>query len=242
MRNVLIVEDDVDIMELISIHLLDLGCRLWKESNGIKGFELALGNSFDLIILDLTLPDMDGLEICRKVRAKDISTPILMITARSEEIDKVLGLEMGADDYLTKPFSIREFIARAKAIFRRSEMQVDSNLKKSFSGSILIENLHIDINMRKVTLNGIRIDLTPKEHDLLLLMATHPGRSYTREELLNTVWGYEFSGYEHTVNSHINRLRSKIEADFTKPRYILTTWGIGYRFNDEITIKNKPSE
>ena len=179
------------------------------------------------------LPKMDGLEVCRKIRANELQTPILMLTAKSEEIDKVLGLETGADDYLTKPFSIREFIARVKAIFRRTEMSSTPPLKEI--GKVMsFEGLIIEKDKRKVTLDSKRIDLTPKEFELLALMANHPGRSYSREELLNLVWGYEFSGYEHTVNSHINRLRTKIEKDLEKPNYILTTWGIGYRFNDEI--------
>lgn len=233
MKKVLIVEDDEDLLELISIHLEDLDCQFVKTPNGMEGFQLASKNIFNLIVLDIMLPQMDGLEICRKLRAADNHTPILMLTAKSEEIDKVLGLETGADDYLTKPFSIREFIARVKAILRRSS--VNFELHNDSSGSLIIFNeLIIDVHKHKVMLRGSRIELTPKEYDLLLLLASNPGKSYSREELLNTVWGYEFSGYEHTVNSHINRLRSKIEPDFSKPSYILTTWGIGYRFNDDI--------
>jgi len=236
MRQVLIIEDDKDIAELISIHLQDLVCEIKHCVNGESGFTIAVEKSFDLIILDIMLPGMDGLEVCRKLRALEIVTPILMLTAKSEEIDKVLGLEIGADDYLTKPFSIREFVARVKAIFRRQtiyEKTIDNP-----AGNILkIENLIIEQDKRKVILNGNRVELTPKEYDLLVLFAMHPGRNYSREDLLNLIWGYEFSGYEHTVNSHINRLRSKIESDFSKPRFILTTWGVGYRFNDELTME-----
>ena len=159
-----------------------------------------------------------------------------MLTAKSEEIDKVLGLETGADDYLTKPFSVREFVARVKAIFRRETI----HQKKSdypILNILKIENLVIEQDKRKVILSGNRVELTPKEYDLLVLFAQHPGKSYSREDLLNLIWGYEFSGYEHTVNSHINRLRSKIESDFSKPRFILTTWGVGYRFNDELAME-----
>ena len=236
MRQVLIIEDDKDIAELISIHLQDLACEIKHCVNGESGFTIAAEKSFDLIILDIMLPGMDGLEVCRKLRALEIITPILMLTAKSEEIDKVLGLEIGADDYLTKPFSIREFVARVKAIFRRQtiyEKAIDHP-----AGNILkIENLAIEQDKRKVILNGNRVELTPKEYDLLVLFAMHPGKNYSREDLLNLIWGYEFSGYEHTVNSHINRLRSKIESDFSKPRFILTTWGVGYRFNDELTME-----
>jgi DNA-binding response OmpR family regulator len=236
MPRVLVIEDDKDITELISIHLLDLVCEIKHCANGESGLSMAIEESFDLIILDIMLPGIDGLEVCKKLRAQEIIAPILMLTAKSEEIDKVLGLEIGADDYLTKPFSIREFVARVKAILRRQRIheklgdQVTSN-------TLRIENLVIEQNKRKVKLDGNRVELTPKEYDLLVLLATHPGRSYSREDLLNLIWGYEFSGYEHTVNSHINRLRSKIESDFSKPRYILTTWGVGYRFNDELTME-----
>jgi len=231
MRRVLVIEDDEDIAKLISIHLRDLGCEVNQARTGDMGHQLAIQYSFDLIVLDIMLPGMDGLEVCRKLRAAEIVCPILMLTAKSEEIDKVLGLETGADDYLTKPFGIREFIARVKAIFRRSSLNA---VPPDLQSMIKIEDLIIDQQKRKIMLKGSRVELTPKEYDLLQLLASHPGKSYSREDLLNLIWGYEFSGYEHTVNSHINRLRSKIEPDFSKPRYILTTWGVGYRFNDEI--------
>lgn len=232
MKSVLIIEDDEDIVGLLSIHLQDLQCHCEKALNGKEGFYKAKTEKFDLIVLDIMLPEMDGLEICNKLRALDINTPILMLTAKSEEIDKVLGLESGADDYLTKPFSIREFIARVKAILRRTKLQEEHREPQV----IQYEGIQIDSSKHKVIVNGIRVDLTPKEFSLLFLLATNPGRSFSREELLNSIWGYEFSGYEHTVNSHVNRLRSKIEPDFNKPTYILTTWGIGYRFNDELAI------
>lgn len=236
MPQVLIIEDDKDIRELVSIHLSDLVCQIKECSNGERGLAMATAEKFDLIVLDIMLPGMDGLEVCRKLRAQEITTPILMLTAKSEEIDKILGLEIGADDYLTKPFSIREFVARAKAILRRQSIQKKST-EDSTENILRIENLVIEQDKRKVVLMGNRIELTPKEYDLLLLLAQHPGKSYSREDLLNIVWGYEFSGYEHTVNSHINRLRSKIEPDFSKPLYILTTWGVGYRFNDELIVE-----
>ena len=155
----------------------------------------------------------------------------MMLTARSEEIDKIIGLETGADDYLTKPFSIRELIARIKAILRRSEISTTNN---QFDTAISIGDLTVDPVKRKVTMKETKLELTPKEFDLLYLFITNPGRTYSRDALLNAVWGYEFSGYEHTVNSHINRLRAKIESDLSNPNYILTTWGVGYRFTDEI--------
>lgn len=233
MKNVLIIEDDHDIVDLLTIHLHDLDCTVDVAYDGIKGEEIALKDKHDLIILDVMLPGKDGNAVAQKLRALEVFTPILMLTARTEEIDKVLGLESGADDYLTKPFGIREFIARVKAIFRRQE-QLNNSLNPKNSGIIYLGELEVDLDKRRVTVSNERIELTPKEFDLLVLLASNPGRSYSRDQLLNDVWGYEFSGYEHTVNSHINRLRSKIEKDLSDPKFILTSWGIGYRFNDEI--------
>ncbi|MEM9917834.1 MAG: response regulator transcription factor [Bacteroidota bacterium] len=233
MRNVLAVEDDPNILELLNIHLSDLDCTLEKAFDGPSGLEKALEHPYDLIILDIMLPGMDGMEICRRIRARDIHTPILMLTAKSEEIDKVLGLEMGADDYLTKPFGIREFIARVKAIFRRIEMMKVPEAEKP-EGLLRFGEMAIDLDKRKVTISGDRVELSPKEFELLSLLASNPGKSYDRAKILNLVWGYDFDGYEHTVNSHINRLRSKIEPDLHNPHYILTSWGVGYRFNEEI--------
>jgi len=232
MKKVLVIEDDKSIADLLEIHLKDLNCEVTTIQDGEEGLKSATSNPFDLIVLDLMLPKVNGLEICKEVRKKDIYTPILMLTSKSEEMDKVLGLEVGADDYLTKPFSIREFIARAKAILRR----VEAIQKEIGSDSdISVSELSIEASKRKVTLKGERIELTPKEFDLLHLLASHPGKTYTREQLLNILWGYQYNGYEHTVNSHINRLRSKIEPDISKPKYILTSWGVGYRFNEEIS-------
>lgn len=232
MKKVLIIEDDPDLVGLLTIHIKDLGCALETAMDGQTGLDKALSGNFDLIVLDLMLPKMDGLEICRRVRAKEVRTPILMLTARSEEIDKVLGLEMGADDYLTKPFSVREFIARVKAILRRVEIWQQP--KSIANGGALLQfgSLQVDLDKRKVTIDGKRVELSPKEFDLLSLLASNPGKSYDRARILDLVWGYEFEGYEHTVNSHINRLRSKIEPDLSNPTYILTTWGVGYRFRD----------
>ena len=240
-KSVLIVEDDKDISGLIEIHLQDMGCETMVIDHGGDALEVALKMRFDIILLDVMLPGKDGLEICRSLRAAGIKTPILMLTARSEEIDKVLGLEMGADDYLTKPFSVRELTARVKAILRRVEL-FSTPEKEPDSEILYFNELVIDKNKRKVMLDNERIDLTPKEFDLLSLMASNPGTSYSRERLLKLIWGYEFDGYEHTVNSHINRLRVKIEKDLSKPKYILTTWGIGYRFNDDLNEEENVNE
>jgi DNA-binding response OmpR family regulator len=233
-KQVLVVEDDADIIELLEIHLGDLSCEIDSERDGKSGLAQGLRKSYDLIILDLMLPGMDGMEICRHLRAKDVASPILMLTAKSEEIDKVLGLEMGADDYITKPFSVREFIARVKAIFRRMEFDNQKGQKGPSSQVLRYGDLEIDLEKHKVTIAGQRVDLSPKEFELLSLLAANPGRPYNRGKLLNLVWGYDFDGYEHTVNSHINRLRGKIEPDLQSPTYILTSWGVGYRFNEEL--------
>ena len=235
MKNVLVVEDDKSLSDLLEIHLKDLNCNIIKTYDGKDGLDLSVNNNYDLIVLDIMLPNVDGLQICKEVRKKEIYTPILMLTSKSEELDKVVGLEIGADDYLTKPFGVREFIARVKAIFRRTEAlqkEVDNQ------SDIVIGDIIIEVSKRRVKLREQRIELTPKEFDLLHLLASHPGKTYTREQLLNILWGYQYNGYEHTVNSHINRLRSKIENDLSNPNYILTSWGVGYRFNDIENFQN----
>lgn len=234
MRSALVVEDDPDIIELLRIHMTDLNCTLTAANDGPTGLQYALKNVYDLIILDVMLPGMDGTEICRRIRGKEINTPILMLTAKSEEFDKVIGLEMGADDYITKPFSVREFIARVKAIFRRADRLKKAVITENNTAVYRYGDLVIDLEKRKVTTRGKRISLSPKEFELLSLLATNPGKCYDRSKILNLVWGYDFDGYEHTVNSHINRLRTKIEPDVQSPIYILTNWGIGYRFNEDL--------
>jgi DNA-binding response OmpR family regulator len=231
MHRVLVVEDEADISRLVKLHLEDIGCQVTQAFDGIVGLAQAQSQSYDLIILDLKLPGMDGLEVCRKLRAQNRYTPILMLTSKSSELDRVLGLEMGADDYLTKPFSVMELTARAKAIFRRLEML---GRKDERGGGALIEvrGLQIDVERHTVRLGGKPVELTAKEFDLLAWFARHPGRVYSREQLLDNVWGYQHSGYDHTVNSHINRLRAKIEQDPQNPEYILTVWGVGYKFNE----------
>lgn len=231
-RKILVIEDDRDIARLVELHLHDLGYDVHVAHDGMSGLKQALSKPYDLIILDLMLPGIEGLEVCRNLRTKPNYTPILMLTAKSTELDRVLGLEVGADDYLTKPFSIRELLARVKALFRRMEA-LGSQLVPGMQNTIQAGDLVIDAEKRKVTLCGKPVDLTAKEFDLLLQFAQHPGRAYTRAQLLDLVWGYAHVGYEHTVNSHINRLRAKIERDSAHPRYVLTVWGIGYRFSEE---------
>ena len=227
-RQILIIEDDKNIADLIALHVRDLGWEPTSERNGRRGLETALEHQFDLIVLDLMLPELDGLEVCKILRARNVRTPVLMLTAKSDEVDRILGLELGADDYITKPFSVRELIARMKAVFRRLEPAARS--EEAPEREVDFGDLRIDPAMRKVTLRGSKLDLTAKEYELLHLFCANPGRTYSREQLLNLVWGYQFQGYEHTVNSHINRLRAKIEDDPSRPRFILTVWGIGYRF------------
>jgi DNA-binding response OmpR family regulator len=225
-RRILVVEDDPDISSLVELHLTDAGFEVVLEDNGSTALELALAEVFDLALLDIMLPGTDGLEICRTLRAERPELPILMLTARSTELDRVLGLEMGADDYLTKPFSVRELVARVKAIFRRMEV-FDTVAQPS---RLTRGPVEIDADARRVLVEGESVDLTAREFDLLSFFARNPGRVFTRGQLLDSVWGYTHSGYEHTVNTHINRLRSKLETDPSHPRYILTVWGVGYRF------------
>ncbi|MCH7676088.1 response regulator transcription factor [candidate division KSB1 bacterium] len=229
-NKILIIEDDPHISELLEIHLGDLGYQLKHAADGVAGVEKFEEDEYALVILDLMLPKLDGFEVCKKIRAQNNFTPILMLTSKSEELDKVLGLELGADDYITKPFSIRELMARIKAIFRRMEADKEKATGNAKSKELIFGDLKIYLDKRKVLLDKAPIDLTAKEFDLLALFASNPGRAYSRQELLDIVWGYQFDGYEHTVNSHINRLRSKIEQDPANSKYIKTVWGIGYSF------------
>jgi len=230
-RRVLVIEDNRDIAGLLRMNLRDLPTETDVAHNGREGLDMARRGDYSLVILDLMLPDMDGIEICRALRSDNNYLPILMLTARSSELDRVLGLETGADDYLTKPFSIRELLARVKAIFRRMEVMGENS--KNVEERIRHDGLEIDCEKHEVMLNGKAVSLTSKEFDLLVHFARHPGRVYRREQLLDQVWGYGYDGYEHTVNSHINRLRTKIERNPTKPRYILTVWGVGYKFAEQ---------
>ena len=230
-RNILIIEDDMDIAGLVRLHLEDLGCSIQVETGGGAGLQAARTGRFDLVVLDLTLPGIDGLEICRRIRSEEDYVPVLMLTARSTETDRVVGLELGADDYLTKPFSVIELVARVKAIFRRIDA-VRSETAAPGSPPIRIGRMVIEPDRRRVEVGGRAVELTAREFDLLAYFARHPGRVFTRAQLLDQVWGYGHGGYEHTVNSHINRLRSKIETDPSAPNWIQTVWGVGYKMND----------
>lgn len=229
MKKILVIEDDHDIAFLVAMHLRDHGYDVKVCNQGQAGLQQALTPGYELIILDLMLPGVDGLEICRRVRAREQYVPILMLTARSTETDRVLGLELGADDYLTKPFSIRELVARVKAICRR--MEVMNGQQKLQQRRVERGELVIDRQGRTVVLAGRMVELTAREFDLLWHFACHPGQVFSRCQLLDAVWGYSHEGYEHTVNSHINRLRAKIERDPSSPTFILTVWGVGYKFS-----------
>jgi DNA-binding response OmpR family regulator len=233
-RRVLVVEDDPDIGRLVTLQLGELQIESRLVNDGVTALEQAKGGRWDLVILDLTLPRMDGLEICRRLRAANNPTPILMLTAKSSEIDRVLGLELGADDYLTKPFSMLELAARVKGVFRRAEQQAAAKASNEEPEEQRIEraDLQIDLQRHEVKVRGERVELTAKEFELLVYFARSPGRVFTRAQLLDQVWGYSHSGYEHTVNSHINRLRNKVERDPANPDYIQTVWGVGYKFAD----------
>jgi two-component system, OmpR family, response regulator len=228
-KRVLLVEDDTDIAAVLGLHLRDEQYEVVHCANGDDGLRLLSQGGWDALVLDLMLPGVDGLEICKHARAMASYTPIIIISARSSEVHRIIGLELGADDYLAKPFSVLELIARLKALLRR----VDAMAKdlRSHAGIRTSFGLSIDPLMRDVSIDGRRVELTPREFDLLYHFASHPGKVFSRMDLLNTVWGYRHEGYEHTVNTHINRLRAKIEADPTDPVRIVTVWGRGYRFD-----------
>lgn len=232
-KHILIIEDNSDLARLLEVHLRDLSYETEVAGDGVSGLARAETDRFDLIILDLMLPGLDGVEVCRRLRARHSYVPILMLTSRSSELDRVLGLEIGADDYVTKPFSIVELIARVKALLRRVELLAREQQTPE-EPVIKVGELEIDPGRRIVLRRGGAVDLTAKEFDLLLHFARNRGRVFTRAQLLDAIWGYTHDGYEHTVNSHINRLRSKIEDNPASPDYILTVWGVGYKFAETV--------
>lgn len=235
-KRVLVVEDQEDIGALIALNLESLNYEVKHCISGACGYKAARDEHWDAIVLDIMLPDMNGLDICQKLRSEGNHCPILMLTAKKSEADRVVGLEVGADDYLTKPFSVRELQARIKALLRRVSFHQnihDDDDDTDDDDVMSFEELRIDVQKRNVQIAGTEISLTAKEFDLLLYMANYPGKVFTREQLLNAVWGYQHNGFEHTVNSHINRLRTKLEQDTAKPKYVLTVWGVGYKFYDQ---------
>ncbi len=230
MHHILVVEDEPDIARLIDLHLSDAGFDVEIAGTAGAGLNSARRNGPDLVILDLMLPDGDGLDVCRALRASADYTPILILTARSAELDRVVGLEVGADDYLVKPFAVRELVARVKAILRRVELS--TGVAQRSISRLEMEGLVIEPDKRCVTVNAAPVELTVTEFDLLVQLASNPGRVYTRAQLLDLVWGVASDSYEHTVNAHVNRLRAKIEPNPSQPFYVRTVWGVGYRFLD----------
>lgn len=231
-RHVLIIEDNPGIGQLVRMHVEDLGMQATLKDRGDTGLARFREGGIDLVILDLMLPGLDGLAVCREIRSGADYVPVLMLTAKGTELDRVLGLEMGADDYLTKPFSVAELGARIKALFRRVDAMANKPEKGPGSEEIQVEGLRIDPARRRVQVHGQDVELTAREFELLWYFASHPGRVFSRAQLLDAVWGYNHEGYEHTVNTHINRLRNKIERDPANPGFIQTVWGVGYRFMD----------
>ncbi|MFS2003488.1 response regulator transcription factor [Duganella sp. CT11-25] len=227
-KRVLIVEDDMPIADLLRMHLQDEGYQVTHCADGNTGLAQLRTGGWDALILDLMLPGVDGLEICRQARAMATYTPIIITSARSSEVHRILGLELGADDYLVKPFSVLELVARVKALLRRADAM--SRNQRNEAGALELNGVRLDPLTRQAYVEGGALDLTPREFDLLYFFVKHPEKVFSRLDLLNQVWGYQHDGYEHTVNTHINRLRAKIEADPAEPTRILTVWGKGYRF------------
>lgn len=228
---ILIIEDEQDIAELIKVHVTELGLDAFICLSGTKGLTQALTQDFQLVMLDIMLPDASGLDICRQLREAKPLQAIMMLTSRSSETDRVLGLELGADDYLTKPFSIRELQARVRAQLRRVHCLQAMSPQAKNNVVTCIGELMVDHQCHKVTYRDSAIELTSTEFELLSFLGKHPDQVFSRSQLLDSVWGYHHSGYEHTVNSHINRLRNKLEKDVTQPQIIQTVWGVGYKLN-----------
>jgi two-component system alkaline phosphatase synthesis response regulator PhoP len=233
-KKVLIIEDEQSILKLLSYNLEQEGYTVEGTMDGQEGLTLALENNYDMILLDLMLPNTDGMEICRKLRQEKVEVPIIMLTAKDTEIDKILGLEIGADDYITKPFSPREVIARMKAIFRRYRQipttadEADEEMKED-EEVVIVGEIEIYPEQYEVIIRDKSIDLTPKEFDLLLYLARRTGRILSREQLLNAIWNYDFAGETRIVDVHISHLREKIEQNTKKPEYIITARGFGYK-------------
>ncbi|HEY0077296.1 MAG TPA: response regulator transcription factor [Pyrinomonadaceae bacterium] len=230
--SLLVIEDDESIQTLINEHFSRAAFTVRIAEDGLAGVQAALSEQPDVIVLDLMLPKMDGLAVCRELREKAPYIPILMLTAKDDVVDKVLGLEMGADDYITKPFSLRELEARIKSVLRRvrAATRVEAGGEEA---PIMRGRLRIDPAKREVSIGDRQVELTPKEFELLRLFASNPGRVFPRKYLLEKIWDYSYEGYDRTIDSHINRLRAKIEDNPENPQMVLTVWGIGYKFSDE---------
>jgi two-component system, OmpR family, alkaline phosphatase synthesis response regulator PhoP len=229
-KKILVADDEKDIVELVAYNLEREGFTVLRASDGRKALESIKHDKPDLVILDLMMPEVSGMEVCRMIRGvpETAGLPIIMLTAKSDPIDKILGLEIGADDYITKPFHVRELIARVRAVLRRSEQRPDGDLPESYD----YQGLHVDFKAYRVTLEGRPVELSSREFKLLQFFTSHPGRVYSRDQLLDRVWGDEAFVEPRTVDVHISRLRGAIEPDKENPQYILTVRGIGYKFTD----------
>nr|PZN71428.1 MAG: DNA-binding response regulator [Bacillota bacterium] len=228
MPHILVVDDEPGLVKGLRLSLEQEGFQVTTASSGREALEKFRAGAFDLIVLDLMLPEVDGLTVCREVRAAGM-TPIIMLTAKADDIDKILGLELGADDYITKPFNTRELIARIRAVLRR----VEAANRQDRTARLAVGDLVLYPRQRRAEVAGRPLDLTPREYDLLELLARHPGVVYTRQELLDLVWGYDFAGDERTVDVHVRRIREKLEEDPSRPRYLRTKWGVGYYLEAE---------
>ena len=229
--SLLVVEDDENISTALAEYFSRAGYSVTTASDGVAGVEAAVNTRPDVVVLDLMLPKMDGLSVCKEIRQKNPLMPIIMLTAKDDVVDKVLGLEMGADDYITKPFSLREVEARIKSVLRRARAAAAASDGRDET-PIVRGQLRVDPVRREVTIADKHVDLTPKEFDLLRLFAANPGRVFPRKYLLEKIWDYSYEGYDRTIDSHINRLRAKVEENPENPQLVLTVWGIGYKFTD----------
>ena len=229
-KKILVADDEKDIVELVAFNLEREGFAVYRAYDGQKAWEMVNTDKPDLVILDLMMPELSGMEVCGRIRRQETtaSLPIIMLTAKSDPVDKILGLEIGADDYITKPFHVRELIARVRAVLRRSERRNDADQSEPFA----YRGLHIDFTSYQVTVNGRPVELSSREFKLLQFFTSHPGRVYSRDQLLDRVWGDEAFVEPRTVDVHISRLRGAIEPDKENPQYILTVRGIGYKFTD----------
>ena len=230
MKHIVIVEDDESIAEMLAFHMKAQGYKTTHFADGELARQSLLRDDYDLVLLDIMLPNCNGLDICKELRQQKPGIPILMLTSMDGEADRVIGLELGADDYLTKPFSMRECVARVKALLRRSQLHQAEPVDNHTSEQLQVNELAIDSGSRVVTLAGNAIELTAREFDLLFYLAQHNGRVYSRTQLLDSIWGYSHDGYEHTINTHINRLRNKLKRVDGRPDFIQTVWGVGYKF------------
>lgn len=232
-HRILVVEDHVNLANLVCLHLEREGFEVVVAHDGNSGYLLAAADPFDLVILDVSLPGIDGLTICSKLRARGITSRILMLSALHTEADRVAGLDAGADDYVSKPFGVSELLARVRAQLRRADLKTHGTTEQQSGAILSYGDILIEEDSRSVTVAGRPVMLTAKEFDLLWLLARHPGRVFTRAQLLDRVWSQDYAGLDNTVKSHINRLRSKIEPDPSHPVYVMTAWGVGYCFGPE---------